>query len=241
MMTYILSFPRSIAKLSINPVGAWESLGRPLQLSGALFWQLAGGIVCLLLLILRVNDMVSSNHLFSGAGLNIIIALTMTVQLLCYFLYILVGAGIIRTISALDSAQTSYRQTLALFGHTTFPLLIAWICRVIVAWLRDPGGLPLHEDPHTFVAAVWSSTSIQADLGALYPGAAPFAAVILATVGLFWIWHWVTLWGALRNSVKLPLKTACLIVATMVVLVMASNIVEVGFAGNWRELLVWNN
>lgn len=240
-MTTIAAFPRTAIQLTMSPWGAWSALRDRLQTQGALVWQLVGASICLLALMLRVSALVGSNREFEEAGITAIVGLAMSAELIAFAVY-LIGAGwLLHLMSPVDRPRLTASEALSLVACTGFPLLLAWVFRVAVAWLRPSDGLALVSDFHSFVEAVWAATTLRADLGVIIsPGSAAITGVA-ATLGLFWLWHWLTLWGALRVHLGWSTRWAAILLCMLFALVLLANVTQASIASSWTEMIAWSD
>jgi hypothetical protein len=240
-MRTIAVFPRHAAGLTLSPTAGWRNLAEHLQSRAALAWFVGGSAACFVLLLIKARQLAAANLMYATAGGHLLAGLGLAVQLAGTVLYLFAGAWLVLTLLKGALPRLTYGQALGLVSYAAFPLLVAWICRTVVAWQRPVVEVAFVGGFHPFIEALWAALSVRADLAAWLPVSSPLLTAVALSASLFWVWHAVTLWAGLEVALGAPRRWALVVLVTLFGLVLAAHLVELSVAAHWRELVSWTD
>ena len=231
-------FPRQAANVVLHPRSVWQH-APILALRSALTWQIAGGIGCLVLLILRLTALANTHPSYRGSGAAALVGVAVTSELLGYLLYLPLGAWVATVVLRVAYPDLRFSTVFQLFSYSTVPLLVGWIARTLIAWLGPAPAVAAAASFHEYAAALWKALELRTDPFVLLGGwwSAP---AISATLGLFWIWHAVVLGSGLERRLHVRRRWALAVLATLFGIVLVANLAEVSVGAHWHELVVWS-
>jgi hypothetical protein len=237
-MTVLGVFPRQAANLVLHPRSAWQQ-APVLTLRSALTWQLAGGVACLTLLVLRAAALAATHPAYRGAGGGILVGAAVAAQMLGYFLYLPLGAWVAAVVLRAAYPDLRFSSVFELFSYSTVPLLIGWVARTVVAWARPAPAVATAGSFHDYVANLWTALELRADPLVLLGSWWSAPGVVAGALGLFWIWHAVVLWFGLETGLGVKRRWALAVVATLFGVLLVASLAAASVGAHWHELVVW--
>lgn len=229
-------FPRDAANVVLHPRLVWQH-APILTLRSALTWQIAGGIGCLVLLLLRLTALGSTHPAYRGSGGAALVGAALTSELLGYLLYLPLGAWVATAVLRVAYPDLRFWSVFQLFSYSTVPLLVGWIARTAIAWLRPAPAVATAGSFHEYIATLWTALELRTDplvvVGAWVAGA--------GTLGLFWIWHAVVLGSGLEKRLLVRRRWALAVLATLFGVVLVANLAEASIGANWHQFVVWSD
>lgn len=239
-MTGFGIFPRQVTSLVLHPRSAWQ--GAPaLTLRTALTWQVVGGVACLALVMLRLAGLAATHPAYRGAGGGLLVGAAVVAELLGYFLYLPLAAWGATIVLRAAHPELRFASVFALLSYSTVPLLVGWIARAAVVWMRPAPGVAAAGGFHDYVAALWTALELRSDPSVLLAASGSVLSVSAGALGLFWIWHAVVLWSGLENRLAVERPWALAVLATLLGIVLAAHLAEASVGARWHELVVWTD
>ncbi|HEU4390144.1 MAG TPA: hypothetical protein VFV34_20250, partial [Blastocatellia bacterium] len=195
--------------------------------------------VFFLIIAARIQTLANSSAHFSSGGVSFLLNICLLVQLIGFYVYLFAGAWLVHNLRRFSLRETSFRAVLRSFSYASLPLLSAWGIQAFLAWIKSPSELE-SQDFHHFVEAVWSSVALQADLSAYVTVTNVFVIGALRALGVFWLWHFATLWAALRISLGCSRRLSAMVICLLFAVVLLAEVAVQFVANGWQGLVAWN-